>query len=143
MSQYATQADMTTRFNHQDLVLLTERDNSTPDHINESVLAQALNDATAEMNGYLSGRYSLPLSHVPTVLTRLCCDIARYFLSGDNAPEHITKRYHDALTFLRSVNKGDVSLGLDTVGNLAKSNDVAMMESAGSVFARDKSKGFI
>ena len=140
---YAAAEDMQNRFNHQDLVLLTEREHSTPGEVDMAVLTQALEDATAEINAYLSGRYTLPLSIVPTALVRICCDIARYFLSGDNAPEHIHTRYTDALKFLQAVNQGTVSLGIDSQGDKATTNDTAVMESAGSVFARNKAKGFI
>ncbi|PAY00139.1 hypothetical protein CKO50_17085 [Pseudoalteromonas sp. HM-SA03] len=140
---YAAAEDMQNRFNHQDLVLLTERSHSAPGEVDMAVLTQALEDATAEINAYLSGRYMLPLNIVPTALVRICCDIARYFLSGDNAPEHIHQRYMDAVKFLKAVNAGAVSLGIDSQGDKAETNDTAVMESAGSVFARNKAKGFI
>lgn len=140
---YAAAEDMQARFNHQDLVLLTEREDSTPGEVDMAVLTQALEDATAEINAYLSGRYTLPLSTVPTALVRVCCDVARYFLSGDNAPEHIQTRYTDALKFLQAVNQGKVALGIDSQGDKATTNDTAVMESAGSVFARSKATGFI
>ncbi|MCF2910796.1 DUF1320 domain-containing protein [Pseudoalteromonas sp. DL2-H2.2] len=140
---YATTDDMKTRFNDQDLILLTERENSAPGEVDLTVLMQSLADASAEMNAYLAGRYQLPLSTVPQALTRICCDIARYFLSGDGAPEHIQQRYQDAIKFLQSVNQGKVSLGIDQTGNKAETNDTAHIESAGSVFARNKSTGFI
>ncbi|MDK2598660.1 gp436 family protein [Pseudoalteromonas obscura] len=140
---YATTEDMTSRFGEQDLILLTRRQNSPIGQIDLTVLGQALDDATSEINTYLSGRYQLPLSTQPKSLTRICCDLSRYFLSGNNAPEHIETRYKDAVSFLRAVNKGDISLGLDTTGNKAEQNDVAIIESAGSVFARDKATGFL
>ncbi|MFM9726280.1 phage protein Gp36 family protein, partial [Streptomyces scabiei] len=74
---------------------------------------------------------------------RLCCDIARYFLGTDNAPEHITERYQNASKFLVAVGKGTLSLGVDELGANAQTDDTAVMQSAGSVFARGKSKGFI
>ncbi|MDK1288494.1 gp436 family protein [Pseudoalteromonas umbrosa] len=140
---YATLNDMTSRFGEQDLILLTRRQSSPIGQIDLTVLGQALDDATSEINTYLSGRYQLPLSTQPKSLTRICCDLARYFLSGNNAPEHIETRYKDAVSFLRAVNKGDISLGPDTTGNKAEKNDVAIIESAGSVFARSKSTGFL
>ncbi|KAA1165480.1 DUF1320 domain-containing protein [Pseudoalteromonas fuliginea] len=140
---YASTNDMQKRFGQQDLVLLTEREDSDPEQINMPILEQALTDASAEINGYLAGRYSLPLTIVPTVLTRLCCDIARYFLGTDNAPEHITERYQNAIKFLVAVGKGTLSLGVDELGANAQTDDTAVMQSAGSVFARGKSKGFI
>ncbi len=140
---YASQTDMTKRFGEQDLILLTEREDSPQDVINTDVLEQAINDASAEIDGYLAGRYTLPLQVVPKVLQRLCCDIARYFLGTDNAPEHITERYQNAIKFLKAVGKGELSLGVADNGAKAQTSDTAIMQSAGSVFARDKSKGFI
>ncbi|TMO54091.1 gp436 family protein [Pseudoalteromonas phenolica] len=140
---YANSVDMQARFDEQDLVLLTRRATSAPGEIDMTVLNQALADATSEINTYLAGRYQLPLSNVPTSLTRICCDLARYFLSGNNAPEHIAERYKDATRFLRSVNKGELALGADELGNKAAQTDTAIIESAGSVFARNKSTGFI
>lgn len=140
---YATEQDMINRFSEQEIILLTERQHAL-DSIDSAVLTQAIADASAEIDGYLVSRYTLPLNHVPPVLARICCDIARYFLCNENAPEHIATRYQDALKFLKSVGEGKLSLGADALGNSAATNaNTAHIESAGSVFARDKSKGFI
>lgn len=140
---YATHADMTARFGEPDLILLTERSDSPQDVINTDILEQAINDASAEIDGYLAGRYTLPLAVVPSVLKRICCDVARYFLGTDNAPEHVTERYKNAIKFLSAVGKGELSLGVSDSGAKAQTDDTAIMQSAGSVFARNKSKGFI
>ncbi|UCX05427.1 gp436 family protein [Shewanella glacialimarina] len=141
---YATTADMLSRFGQQDLVLLTEREDSVPGEINLTVLEQALSDASAEIDGYIVGRYKLPLVTVPTVLERNCCDIARYFLYGDRAPEQVEKRYQAVVKFLTSVSKGDISLGLADTGETVKQSELTVViESAGSVFSRNSAKGFI
>ncbi|QYK02797.1 gp436 family protein [Shewanella psychrotolerans] len=141
---YATTANMLSRFGEQDLILLTEREDSTPGEINLEVLTQALIDASAEIDGYIVGRYTLPLVTVPTVLERNCCDIARYFLYGDRAPEQVEKRYQAVVKYLTSVSKGDISLGLADTGESADQSELTVVvESAGSVFSRQSSKGFI
>ena len=89
---YANTDNMLSRFGEQDLMLLTEREGSVPGQINIAVLEQALRDASAEIDGYIVGRYTLPLTTVPAVLERNCCDIARYFLYGEKAPEQVEKR---------------------------------------------------
>lgn len=139
---YATAADMQARFSESDLILLTDLDGEN-DAIDETVLAQALEDASAEINGYLGGRYQLPLTKVPSVLNRLCCDIARFLLSGERAPEVIENRYQNAVKFLRSVGKGELSLGIDDSGDTATTQNLAQLSSAGSVFGRAQSKGFL
>lgn len=141
---YASTDNMLSRFGEQDLVLLTERVDSEPGEINLELLSQALIDASAEIDGYIVGRYSLPLASVPTVLERNCCDIARYFLYGDHAPEQVEKRYQAVVKFLSSVSKGAISLGLDGSGdNVEQSELTVTVESAGSVFDRRAAKGFI
>ena len=143
MALYATMAEMIARFGEHDLMLLTERANSTPGQINTPVLDQAIADASAEIDGFLAGRYTLPLTTVPPILERICCDIARFYLGSDNAPEVIEKRYDIAIAYLKDVGTGKLSLGVNDTGEKAESSITAVMESAGSVFARDKSKGFI
>ena len=141
---YATPDNMLSRFGEQDLALLTEREDSVPGEINLALLEQALRDASAEIDGYIAGRYVLPLTTVPAVLERNCCDIARYFLYGDKAPEQVEKRYTAVVKFLTAVSKGDISLGLATTGETAGQSELTVsIESAGSVFGRKSAKGFI
>ncbi|UML94878.1 gp436 family protein [Shewanella xiamenensis] len=141
---YATPDNMLSRFGQQDLTLLTERENSVPGEVNLALLEQALRDASAEIDGYIAGRYVLPLTTVPAVLERNCCDIARYFLYGDKAPEQVEKRYAAVVKFLTAVSKGDISLGLATTGETAGQSELVIsIESAGSVFGRKSAKGFI
>lgn len=108
---YATRTDMTSRFAEEELIQLTDRNRLG--QIDNVVLDRALADADAEINGYLSTRYTLPLAPVPTVLLRLAADLARYYLYDDHAPEQIKQRYDDAVKFLRAVATGTAQLGTD------------------------------
>jgi len=138
---YCTKQDLIDRFGQQELIDLTDRANT--ELIDDNVINQAIADASAEMDGYLASRYSLPLATVPQTLKPLCCNIARYKLYDEQASEQVTKRYDAAIKFLFSVSKGEISLGVDSLGAKASSTDLADIQSAGSVFARDKSNGFI
>jgi phage gp36-like protein len=107
---YATQADMEMRFGADELTQLTDRVGAgIPD---AAIVARALADANAEIDGYLASRYSLPLATVPTMLVRIACDIARYRLWEDRASEEVRRRYEDARRLLEAIAKGAVSLGL-------------------------------
>jgi len=107
---YATQADLEARFGADELTQLTDRIGSgLPD---ASIIARALADADAEIDGYLASRYALPLAIVPTALARIACDIARYRLWEDRASEEVRRRYEDARRLMESIAKGMVSLGL-------------------------------
>jgi len=138
---YCIAQDLIDRFGESELISLTDRNGF--DVIDNDVLSQAINDASAEMDGYLGGRYQLPLDIVPPVLKALCCNVARYKLYDQQASEQVDKRYDAAIKFLFSVSKGEISLGVDATGSKATSTDLADIQSAGSVFARSKSNGFI
>ncbi len=138
---YATLTDMQNRFSQQELIDISDRD-GTQGGIVSSVIEQALTDATNKINGYLSGRYSLPLNPVPEVLTRTCCDLARYDLYDTDPSDHIQKRQADAVRFLEKLAKGEVTLGLPN-DDEATSNDLPQFQSAGTVFGRKQSQGFI
>jgi len=107
---YATQADLEDRFGVDELTQLTDRVGAgVPD---AAIVARALADADAEIDGYLASRYALPLATVPPMLARIACDIARYRLWEDRASEEVRLRYEDARRMLESIAKGMVSLGL-------------------------------
>lgn len=138
---YCTKQDLIDRFGQDELVDLTDRDSTGM--IDDTVLDQAISDASAEMDGYLASRYQLPLVNIPQTLKPLACNIARYKLYDEQASEQVTKRYDAAIKFLFSVSKGEISLGVDGSGSKATSTDLADIQSSGSVFARSKSTGFI
>ena len=105
---YASQTDLTDRFGATELAQRTNRvDGLTIDTV---VLARALSDADAEIDGYLATRYSLPLLSVPPVLLRLAADIARYRLYDDGVPATVLQRYQDAVSLLKRLSSGDVQL---------------------------------
>lgn len=143
MTLYCTTDDLITRFGETEIIQLTSKE-SPIDAINYDVLNLAISDASAEIDGYLA-RFSLPLVSVPKTLTRICCDIARYFLYDDSTltEDHpVDKRYKAVIKFLEQVSKGTISLGVDDTGNTPESSDTAIMESGGRVFSRSD-KGFI
>lgn len=110
---YATQADMVTRFGEAELIDLTDRDGSTG-AIDSALVETALEDAASTIDGYVGRRYDLPLDPVPKVLTRLACDLARYFLYENRATEEAEKRHDDAIKLLRDISSGTVHLGAST-----------------------------
>lgn len=106
---YATLANLIERFGERELTQLT--DTESPGSIDEAVTARALADAEALVDGYLGGRYTLPLATVPPVLTGAVCDLARARLYKDALPEVVEKRHDDALKFLALLGQGRITLG--------------------------------
>jgi phage gp36-like protein len=111
---YASPNDLIVRYSNRDLVQLSNED-PTQTTINTSTLQQALDDASAEIDGYIEGRFALPLIDPPTVLDRLTCDVAMYRLQSLRPLhdlEDARRRYEDAVELLMRVARGEVTLGL-------------------------------
>lgn len=115
---YASQADMVFRFTEREVIAITDRENTGD--IDAAQLAAALDGASAEIDSHLGRRYALPLSTggvplvtAPKILVGLCCDIARYRLTGTEVQETeaIRDRYKDAIAVLQKLADGKVVFG--------------------------------
>ena len=150
---YASASDMIARYPNRDLVQLTNED-PTQTAVNTAALQQALDDASAETDGYLEGRFALPLGDPPAVLNRLACDIAMYRLQSLRPLHDIEdarKRYEDAVALLTRVAKGELTLGL-AVDNIApeQAQGSVVVEAGGDqtgvlptrIFSRGSLRGF-
>ncbi|WP_429235050.1 gp436 family protein [Aeromonas salmonicida] len=136
---YASVNDMVIRFGEAELLRLA----MTPaGELDQAAITIALQDAGALIDGYLAGRYPLPLAHIPSALAPICADIARHRLYGEQAPEQIAKRNEAALAFLKLVGKGELALGLTADGEQVESQNLAQLQSDGRVFGRS-SGGFL
>lgn len=129
---YAYSGDFYARYNEQELLRV-----ATP-----AEQWQALDDASFVIDGYIGGRYTLPLVNPPKMLTILCCDIARYLLHDKNVPEVVKDRYDQAITMLEKFGTGKLSL-YPAASSDNKTADLVEFKSSPAVFGRDKSKGFI
>lgn len=120
---YATVTDMVARYGRQELVELTDLDNIPPAVINEARISLKLADAASFIDGYIGQVYRLPLRgcrkpvldgvefEAPPVLVRLTCDIARFYLYDDLAPEHeVYRRYQGAVKELDNIAAGKSQL---------------------------------
>ncbi|WP_423197447.1 DUF1320 domain-containing protein [Cupriavidus sp. H19C3] len=137
---YATRDDMAARFGEDELIQLSDRDDQG--EINVGVLADALEDASAEMDSYLAGRYAVPLAQAPRFLAGLCMDIARYRLCGSGgrrSTEDIDDRYKNAVKFLEKVANGTVSIGpVSQTATVPPADNPVVFQSSGKAFGRDR-----
>ncbi|MGE0671966.1 MAG: gp436 family protein [Methylibium sp.] len=134
---YAVKQDLIERFKEAELAQLTDPENAATE-IDDTTLDRALVDADAEIDGYLGGRYRLPLATVPRLLTNIACDIARYRLYDDRATEQVTTRYKDAVRLLEKIQKGDVSLGLDAAQQPTQTTGGPQFDEPARVFSRER-----
>jgi phage gp36-like protein len=77
---------------------------------------QALADGAAQIDSYLSPNYTLPLPAelvAASSLEQVNCDVARYNLYDDRAPEFVEERYDRRIKWLRDVSAGKASLGTE------------------------------
>jgi phage gp36-like protein len=111
---YATTAQMIARFTEREVIALTDRTGAGV--VDAVQLADAIAQAGAEIDAHLGRRYQLPLAAggtplatPPQILVGLCCDIARYRLTGTEVQETeaIRVRYKDALHMLTKLGNGE------------------------------------
>lgn len=125
---YCTLSDLTTRFGEEEITQLTDR--GMTGAVDTSVSDKAIADADAEIDGYLAGRYTLPLAYIPSNLTRIACDIARYLLYENAATQIVIDRHEAASRYLEMVGKGTIDLPPDVNGDpLPVSGSMAAVES--------------
>lgn len=133
---YAVKQDMIDRFAERELIQLTDRTAGEGVAINDTVLGRALADTDAEIDGYLMGRYTLPLNNVPKMLVSVACDIARYRLYDDRVTEQVQKRYDDAVKLLRMIGEGKISIGPNSAQDPTPSTAGAQSHGDDRVFDR-------
>lgn len=143
MPPYADEAAIVSRYSADTVLLLADRDrDGTAD---AGVVAQALDDATAEIDSYLVAVYQLPLTEpFPNLLVWWAVDIAVYKMAADCAiqtKEHI-RRYEAALAALLQVRQGKRDLGIPTGEPPSQPSGRAHFQSEERVFTRDTLKGF-
>jgi phage gp36-like protein len=90
--------------------------------------------AASLIDGYIAGRYALPLAAVPAVVKGWALDITRYRLWDEQAPEEVRRRYEDALAQLRDLAAEKLALPADAIGATATGSFIAEGYSATRVF---------
>lgn len=140
---YATPQDMVKKFGETEYCALANI--SHVDASDDGVMAYALQAASDEIDGYIGGRYTLPLVTHPPILTGIACDVARYRLTGNEHPctDDIRERYQLAVRYLEKVARGDVTLGAAVSGGTAvgSSPSTVMFTSGGNNWSRGRTGG--
>jgi phage gp36-like protein len=123
---YATVSDLVDRFGELELVQLTDFENIPPSVIDPARVEIKIGDACAFIDGYVGQVYRLPLAGcakpvtvpdaqpeyvAPPVLVRIACDLARYYLHDDLAPENeVYRRFKAAVKELEAIATGGAQL---------------------------------
>lgn len=134
---YATVTDLQERLGEARLRQLTDIDDPPVGVINDAVAQAALVDASGEIDGYLVGRYTLPLADPPAVLKVHCCTIAHYRLLADRADELSREQYKLAIAFLERVGKGELLLTAPNAAPPAPGLGAVLFSAGSKVMGRD------
>lgn len=111
---YVSATEFQDFFGEDECLMLTQLDDPAATTVNTTLIETALTDATDEANGYLRGRYTLPLGSPPAQLKRWVMQIARYLLNRYDPPKVVVEDYERCLKMLAQVSTGRINLGLDS-----------------------------
>lgn len=115
---YCTIDQLKDRYSERFLLELSDRALGAPDvpSVDEDLFERAIADAGAEIDGYLLGRYRLPIVQVPPMLVDLALRMAIYKAHAAVVPDKIREDYKDAIKTLQLVMRNELRIpGLDGV----------------------------
>ena len=107
---YLSIGDFVERFGFDEVVAMT--DATGAGRIDRPLLTRALADAQAIAEGYLAGRYALPLASVPPLVALAIADIARARLYPRGAPEGVAGNAAASTKLLQSIQAGTMPLAI-------------------------------
>ncbi|WP_316171043.1 DUF1320 domain-containing protein [Bradyrhizobium sp. SZCCHNRI1058] len=140
---YAAQSDLVARYGTPMLIDLTDRADPPAGTIDAAVVTQALADADAAIDGYLLGRYSLPLATTPALLKDLAVPIAVYKLHRDTVSDKVRADYLDALKTLSQIASGAVRLAVAGIEPAASGASGVRTTDRARPLTPENLKGFI
>lgn len=113
--RYCTRADIGNAIPELTLLQLSN-DDPAAEQPNESVIEEGVRQAEELVDGYLRGRYVLPLDPVPTVLRDAVVYLARYWLyqrrPEGGLPDVVKDGRKDTIKLLETIRDGVVTLGM-------------------------------
>ena len=141
---YATVADMVGRFGRVEVTRLSQIEDRETTEIDLEKVARAIGDATAIVDGYLRGRYQVPVIKPPADLIRATCILARYDLAKSDRSDptdQMQKDYDDVIRWLTDVQKGIVKLAAKTANEQINNSGVARFEDRSAIFTPQSLRG--
>ncbi|NEX47605.1 gp436 family protein [Pseudotabrizicola algicola] len=142
---YASIAEFKAGIPGRDLVALTDLGVDASGEVDDDRIQAALDDASAEIDSYIAKAVTVPLSPVPRILKVICRDLAlhRLYVNIGHSMEARKSLRDDAIGYLKSVARGDASLGDGgEVAPLITSPGVAMTDGPARQITRNSLKGF-
>lgn len=114
--RYCTLADLLLAIPEHTLIQLSSDDVSATG-IEMPVVEEAVRQAEELVDGYLRGRYNLPLDPVPSIIRDITVNLARHWLyarrpEGNDLPEAVTRTWKAGLQMLEAIRDNKITLGM-------------------------------
>jgi phage gp36-like protein len=133
---YCTQNDLETLI---PVVELAELTNESGDIPNSTIITEIINLVDAEIDSYISVRYSIPLTQTPEIIKGLSIDMVIYHLYSRRSTIPLIRRtkYEDAIKLLQKVAQGNLNItGKDGYEIKLKSKYLIIIKSNKRIFTR-------
>ena len=140
---YATLDQLRDRYGEAMLVALSDRDDPPSGAIDADVVNRALADADAAIDGFLKGRYVLPLVATPPLLRDHALSIAFYKLHLTSVPDKVRDDYQDSIKALAQIASGLIRLDVAGVEPTASGNSGVKTNDRPRDMTPENLKGFI
>lgn len=142
--RYCTRNDIGNAIPEMTLIQLSNDDPAAMQP-NEGVIEDGVRQAEELVDGYLRGRYNLPLDPVPTVLRDAVVYLARHWLYQRRPegvlPDAVKDSRKDTIKLLESIRDGVVTLGMPT-GHAAPEPGEIQVRSRRQQFSSDLWEGY-
>jgi phage gp36-like protein len=142
MSNYCALADLQKVKTTTELAQLADLDGDNA--ADATVVERACTNATDLINGYISPRYTVPLTTVPNLLVTIAVRLALYYLHLDrnSLTDDINKQYDRDIEFLKRVGEGKASLGDPVNAASGEPSPGISLASDDRDFSRETMEGF-
>lgn len=142
---YCTLEDITAQIPEDTIMQATDDD--MVGVVDDDKVNMAISVASSLIDGYISGRYSLPLQTVPPLVKLIAVDIVIYKLYerrlGHDMPESIYARYKNSIKLLEQIQKGMIKLGIESPDTgPGQGHYKTNKTTEDRVFSKTKLKGF-
>lgn len=150
---YCTLIDIKKLLPEEIIIQLTDDENlqpaaidpANPDHA--AIIGridEAIATADSEIDGYCGSKYTVPFNSIPRIVKGLSIEISTYYLyKRRTVPEEIEKAYDKAISKLKDISRGLLSLGIDPPPPAATTGGAEANKSVSDrIFTRQSMKGF-
>ena len=112
---YCTLYDIKQQVSENTLIEIT--DDVQANEINTVIIDEAILYSETLIEGYLRGRYTLPLATIPVLIKIIAADLTVFRLYSrrfqTDMPASIDDKYKNSIKLLEQIQKGIISLGIE------------------------------